>query len=59
LFENEKIFKGKKIPVDNYDCIANTLLEGNMSRDWYDIAMVTGWISAWGVLIYMIPPIGL
>lgn len=30
-----------------------------MSRDWFDIAMVTGWISAWGVLIYMIPPIGL
>ncbi|MCW8329368.1 hypothetical protein MD588_11170 [Photobacterium sp. SDRW27] len=32
---------------------------GNMNRDWVDIAMVTGWIAAWGVLIYMIPAVGI
>jgi len=29
-----------------------------MNRDWFDVAMVTGWISAWGVIIYMIPAAG-
>ena len=30
-----------------------------MSRDWIDLAIVTGWVSAWGFLVYMIPPAGL
>ncbi len=29
-----------------------------MSRDWMDVAMVTGWVSAWSVLIYFIPAAG-
>ncbi len=29
-----------------------------MNKDWVDIAMVTGWISAWSALIYFIPAAG-
>lgn len=29
-----------------------------MNKDWLDVAMVTGWISAWSVLIYFIPAVG-
>ncbi|MEJ2764867.1 hypothetical protein VV869_12995 [Photobacterium sp. MCCC 1A19761] len=29
-----------------------------MDKDWLDIAMVTGWISAWSVLVYFIPAVG-
>lgn len=31
---------------------------GKMSSDWLDVVMVTGWVTAWAVLIYLIPAAG-
>lgn len=33
-------------------------LGGKMNSDWVDVAMVTGWVSAWSALIYLIPAAG-
>ncbi|KMV31509.1 membrane protein [Photobacterium swingsii] len=30
-----------------------------MHKDWMDVAMVVGWVSAWGALVYLMPTVGL